>query len=133
MVKIKFSACSTLYGYSHLWLIRQLTLPNLKYPDFEATKNPFVLQYIPLLNRLISYDVFGISLRRYKLQLGWILGLLRQIIVLIHLTILLEMIFLSWTNNKKHLERYGEINENELSYKVARFLPTIYVSLLDGV
>lgn len=128
MVKIQFGAYSTLYGYSHLWLIRQLTLPNLRYPNFEATKNPFVLEYIPVLNRLILYDVYGVSLSRFKVQLGWLLGLVRQLVVLVHLTILLEMIFLSWANNKKLLERYGEINENELSYKVARYLPTVYVS-----
>lgn len=128
MVNVNFSCHSPLYGYSFLWLLRQTVVPSISWPDFGATKNPHVLSQIPLVGRLLQYDLLGISIRAFRRQLRFILALGRQSIICIHLWVMFESIILSIEHQKQVLEQYGQVKESALSYKVARYMPTIYVS-----
>lgn len=121
-MKITFESHSLLYGLSHLWLVIQISVPYLIWPNFAKTQS----EYVPTSrSRLLSFmDSLGnrIKARRWAPRAAMFVMISLQLGILVATDHVVGFF----------LNSIGITDTSKLSYKVLLYFPLIIVSYLDN-
>lgn len=119
VLNIKFVSYSLLYGYSCLWLVIQTVFPTIQWPNFAKTIHCHAL--LDIQNRWPKLKAYGSRIFTVHV-------VVRQIQIIVYLVYLTEIIFINLEVQKAFLEKFGIVEESELSYKAIYYAPVIQVS-----